>query len=289
MKKVNGILIAAVVLLLLLFNSVKVVTYNNEYTLIKQFGQITRVQSEPGLSFKVPLIQSVQKLPNHEMCYDIPISTITTADKKIMKVDSFVLWEITDPVKYVSSLGGTQSNAETKLNNIVYSAMKAVFSSNNQSSIISGRDGKLANDITAKIGNQLDQYGIRVSKVETKMLDLPDENREAVYKRMISERNSIAAEYNSRGLANYQKIINDTDKTTRIMLAEANKQANQLAGEAEAEYMRILSSAYNNPGKADFYNFQLSLEALKNSLKGENKTIILDENSDLARALMGVG
>ena len=278
-----------VIVAILIFNSVKVITHNSEYTLIKQFGQIVRVESDPGLSFKIPVIQSVQKLPNYELCYDIPVSTITTADKKLMNVDSFVLWKIVDPVKYMQSLGGSMTNANTKLNNTVYSAMKAVFSANTQTTIIDGRDGELAQLITDKLGTQLDAYGIKVSKVETKMLDLPDENRESVYNRMISERNSIAAEYTSKGEANYQKIINETDKEVAITLAKAEADATKLEGEGEAEYMRILSEAYNSESRSDFYNFQLGLNAMKDSLvNSKDKTLILDEKSDLAKVLMGV-
>ena len=158
---------------------------------------------------------------------------------------------------------------------------------NHQADVISGRDGKLAEMITEKIGSSLDSYGIKVKKVETKLLDLPDSNKEAVYQRMISERQNIAAGYIADGEYQSNVIKNSTDKEVSIIISEAQAQAEKIRAEGEAEYMRILSGAYNDEGKADYYNYIRSLDALKASLKGDNKTIILDENSELAKILRG--
>jgi membrane protease subunit HflC len=131
-------------------------------------------------------------------------------------------------------------------------------------------------------------YGIEILTAEIKALDLPDDNKNAVYERMISERKNIAAGYTAQGNANAKKIRNETDKQVTITLAEAEKTAEQTIAEGEAEYMKILSSAYNNEEKADFYNYIRSLDALKASLKGDDKTIMLDKDSELARILYGV-
>lgn len=279
--------IIAAVIALFLFQASVVETYNDEYILIKQFGKVVRVVSEPGISFKIPFVQNTQSIPNYEMIYDLVPSEVNTKDKKVMVVDSFALWEVTDPLKYLSSLGANRANAETRIGNIVYNSVKNVISATDQADIISGRDGKLAEMITDNIGNSLDSYGIGVIKVETKRLDLPDSNKESVYQRMISERKNIAAGYTADGEYESTVIKNETDKQVSITLSEAKAKAEQIKAEGEAKYMEILSNAYNDAEKADFYNYVRSLDALKASLQGGNKTIILDKDSELARILQG--
>lgn len=278
--------VVCVMLLVFLGNSM-VSTYSDEYKLILQFGRVVKVIDSPGLSFKIPFIQTTQSVPNYEMIYDLVPSEVNTKDKKVMVTDSFALWTITDPLKYLSRLGANKTNAESRISVVVYNAVKNVISSTDQADVISGRDGKLAQMITDKIGDSLDSYGIHVKKVETKMLDLPDSNKESVYQRMISERQNIAAKYVADGEYQSNVIKNSTDKEVSVIISEAEAKAEKIRAEGEAEYMRILSNAYNDEGKAEYYNYIRSLDALKASLKGENKTIILNQDSELARILQG--
>lgn len=289
MKKAgrSALLILIFIFALVLVKSSMVSTYNDEYKLILQFGKVVRVMDEPGLSFKIPFIQTTQSIPNYEMIYDLVPSEVNTRDKKVMVTDSFALWSITDPLKYLSRLGANKANAESRISVVVYNAVKNVISSTDQADVISGRDGKLAEMITQKIGDSLDSYGITVKKVETKMLDLPDSNKEAVYQRMISERQNIAAGYIADGQYESNVIKNSTDREVSVLISEAKAQAEKIRAEGEAEYMRILSGAYNDESKADYYNYLRSLDALKASLKGSNKTIILNGDSELARILQG--
>lgn len=289
MKKTGKRIIGIVVLLLIvvLLQGSMVSTYNDEYKLVLQFGKVVRVVETPGLSFKIPFLQTTQSIPNYEMIYDLIPSEVNTRDKKVMVTDSFALWSVTDPLAYLSRLGANKANAESRISVVVYNAVKNVISSTDQADVISGRDGKLAEMITEKIGSSLDSYGIKVKKVETKLLDLPDSNKEAVYQRMISERQNIAAGYIADGEYQSNVIKNSTDKEVSIIISEAQAQAEKIRAEGEAEYMRILSGAYNDEEKADYYNYIRSLDALKASLKGDNKTIILDENSELAKILRG--
>lgn len=289
MKKLSKSIIAVVVLVLALvtLSSSIVSTYNDEYKLVLQFGKVVEVIDEPGLSFKIPFIQTTQSIPNYEMIYDLVPSEVNTRDKKVMVTDSFALWSVTDPLAYLSRLGANKANAESRISVVVYNAVKNVISSTDQADVISGRDGKLAEMITEKIGDSLDSYGITVKKVETKMLDLPDSNKEAVYQRMISERQNIAAGYIADGEYESNVIKNSTDREVSVLISEAKAQAEKIRAEGEAEYMRILSEAYNDESKAEYYNYIRSLDALKLSLKGSNKTIILNEDSELARILQG--
>lgn len=289
MKKLSTSIVTVVVLILavITLSSSIVSTYNDEYKLILQFGKVVKVIDEPGLSFKIPFIQTTQSIPNYEMIYDLVPSEVNTKDKKVMVTDSFALWSVTDPLEYLSRLGANKANAESRISVVVYNAVKNVISSTDQADVISGRDGKLAEQITETIGDALDSYGITVKKVETKMLDLPDSNKEAVYQRMISERQNIAAGYVADGEYESNVIKNSTDREVSVLISEAKAQAEKIRAEGEAEYMSILSKAYNDESKADYYNYLRSLDALKASLKGSNKTIILNEDSELARILQG--
>lgn len=138
------------------------------------------------------------------------------------------------------------------------------------------------------IGNQCDQYGIELSDVKIKVLDLPDENKEAVYNRMVTERNNIAAAYKAQGESEAQIIRNTTDKEVSVMLSEAQAKADATVAEGEAEYMRILSEAYNDEGKADFYLYSLQLDTIKESVTNGNTTIFLDKDSPVAQIFSGV-
>ncbi|MDD3242144.1 MAG: protease modulator HflC [Eubacteriales bacterium] len=278
-----GIIAAIIALAVLIVGSgCFVVTQPNEYIMIQQFGRIVDVKTESGLSYKLPFIQSTKSIPKEVLLYDLPISDVITKDKKTMVADSFVLWQVTDPLKFLQTLNGNTANAEARISTIVYNSMKNVISSLSQADIISGRD-TLAAAIMSNIGNGLEQYGVRLVAVETKHLDLPDDNKQAVYERMISERNNIAASYQAEGESEAKKIRTETDTTITVKISQANADAEKIISEGEAEYMRILSEAYADQSRADFYTFVRALDAAKLSLKGSDNILILSPDSPLAQ------
>lgn len=284
MKKRKFVIpIIILVAVLLAAGSGMVVTYPNEFTVIKQFGKIVDIRETAGLSFKIPVIQSAEKIENEVLLYDLAVSDVMTKDKKSMIADCFALWRIEDPQKYTQTLSAQKSNAEFRIDTIVYNSLKNVISSMSQEEVISGRDGELTAAIMDNIGNTLSQYGIQLLAVETKSLDLPDENKEAVYERMISERNNIAATYQAEGQEEAKEIANKTKAEIIVMQSEADATAEETIAKGEAEYMRILSNAYNDPEKADFYLFLRSLDAAKLTMTGNNKTLIIDETSPIAQ------
>jgi len=288
MKKGLGVFAGFIVVVALFLGlSCMVVTGENEYKLVRQFGKIDHVESEAGLSFKLPFIQTVDSLPKYIQIYDLAPSDVITRDKKTMITNSYVLWQITDPIKFAQTLNGSIGNAENRINTVVYNSIKNIISSLSQEEVISGRDGELTAAILKNMGNTFDQYGIKVLTVETKQLDLPADNKTAVYERMISERENIAATYTAEGTSEAQIIKNTTDKEVSIMISEAEKQAEILKAEGEAEYMKILSDAYSDESKTDFYSFVRSLDAVKASITGDNKTVILSEDSPIAQIFNG--
>ena len=285
MKK-KVIIIPIVVMTLIIGLSSMVITKPGEYRVIKQFGKIVRVEendgSSHGVSFKIPFVQSETVISSKVKLSDLPVSDVMTSDKKSMIADCFVLWNIEEPVKFIQKLSGSQQNAESRISSNVYNALKNVISSLTQEEVISGRDGELAALLTEKLGTNLESYGIKVEKIETKMLDLPDENKDAVYNRMISERNNIAASYTAQGEQQAQEIKNDTNEKVTVLLAQAQKQADTIIAEGEAQYMKILSDAYNDESKADFYGFVRQLDAVKTTLAKGEHTIVLDKESPIA-------
>ena len=264
-----------------------VITKENEYKVIRQFGKIDHVQTQAGVSFKIPFLQTESSLPKQILVYDLSPSDVITKDKKTMITDSYVLWKITDPIKFAQTLNSSIGNAESRIDTVVYNSIKNIIGSWPQEEVISGRDGELSEAIMVSVGDKFNQYGLEVLAIETKQLDLPNDNKEAVYERMISERGNIAATYTAEGDAEAQKIRNTTDKEVSIILSEAQKQAEVLKAEGEAEYMRILSETYKDESRTDFYSFVRSLDALKESVTGENKTVILDKNSPIAQIFNG--
>lgn len=318
-KKGKGMLAVLFLLVLAVVgaNSL-VITKENQYKLIRRFGRVERVIATSGLSFKMPFVESVDVIPNQLLLYDLPASDVITSDKKTMIVDSYVLWQVNDPLKFAQTLSGSVSNAERRIDTIVYNATKNTISNMKQDEVIVSRDGKmtitvdegetnvtnndmvlsepkeevieitsLTEEIMTQINHVEEQYGIEIVVVDVKKLDLPDDNKQAVYARMISERENIAAQYTAEGKSEAKMIENTTDKEVSIMLSDAQAQAEATIAEGEAEYMRILSDAYANPEKMDFYSFVRALDAIKGSITGDNKTIILSDDSPVAQIFNG--
>ena len=284
MKIIKRVLLVIIVFAIVIVGASSiVVTRENEYSLIRQFGRVDHVVSTAGVSFKIPFIQSVDTLPRQTLLYDLSPSDVITSDKKTMICDSYILWHITDPLKFAQTLNSSIANAESRLDAIVYNSTKNVISSTSQDDVISGRHGALSQAVIDNIGDSLDQYGIELLSFETKKLDLPSDNKAAVYERMISERDNIAATYTAEGSSEAQIIRNSTDMEVTVMLSEAQKEAEILIAEGEAEYMRILSEAYADESRQDFYSFVRSLDALKISMQGGNKTVILSPDSPIAQ------
>ena len=289
MKKKILIGVIALVLVIVAFSSMYTVR-ENEYACTFRFSEIVSTTADAGLHFKIPFIDSVKYFPKATQLYDIPPSAVITSDKQNMTVDCYILWNIKEPQQFYRALGTTVV-AEERLDAITYTALKIALGNLKQSDIINMNDGGERNDIyesiTTTVNAQAQAYGIEVEDVKIKRFDLPESNQKAVYTRMISERNQMAEKYAANGNFEASKIRNDVDKQVNIMVSNAEAEAAVLEAEGEAEYMRMLAEAYNSSEKQEFYEFILALDALKASLTGDNKTIILDKESELAKILMG--
>ena len=329
-KKKLIIAIIAVIALFIISSEVCYTTYENEYSVVKQFGKIVATNDTAGLRTKIPFAQTVSYVPKARQIYDLPASEVITSDKKTMLVDAYVLWNVTDAKAYTQTLNASTYTAQGRIDVIVYNAIKTTISSMSQEDLIASRDSKMTiettiseledieiNDIASSetdeegniiengksdsdsevivisdlllkcIGSQCDQYGIKITDVKIKVLDLPDENKDAVYTRMITERNNIASAYKAQGESEAQIIRNTTDAEVSVMLSKAQATADATVAEGEAEYMKILSEVYNEEDKADFYLYSLQLDALKKSVTNGNTTIFLDESNPVAEIFQG--
>lgn len=289
MKKT--IIIAVIVALVLIIGANSVFTVaENQYACTVRFSKIIDTTSNAGLHFKIPFIDSVKYFSKATTLYDIPPSEVLTSDKQNMTVDCYILWKITDPLKFYRTLG-SKSVAEDRLNDLTYNELKKVMGTLAQADIINMDDGAKRNDIYEGISTTVNavakSYGIEVEDIKIKRFDLPESNLNAVYSRMISERNQIAEKYTADGNYEASIIKNDVDKQVNIIVSNAEAEAAKLVAEGEAEYMRMLAEAYDSADKKEFYEFTLALDALKQSLKGNEKTVILDGESDLAKILTG--
>ena len=289
MKKSGIVIIILLLAAFLALNSMFTVR-ENEYACTVRFSKIIDTTDEAGLHFKIPFIDSVKYFTKATQLYDIPPSEVLTSDKQNMTVDCYILWNISNPKLFYQTLGSA-AYAEQRLDALTYNQLKTVMGTLAQSDIINMEEGGKRNEIYEKISTDVDAlaatYGIHVEDVKIKQFDLPESNLNAVYNRMISERNQMAEKYTADGNYEASIIRNDVDKQVDITVSNAEAEAAKLEAEGEAEYMRMLAEAYDTADKKSFYEFTLALDALKASLNGEEKTVILDGNSELAKILMG--
>lgn len=263
----------------------------NEYAYVVRFSKVEQVEEKAGLHFKIPFIDSVQYFPKNIQLYDLAPSDVLTSDSKAMSVDSYVLWKISDPMTFYKSLGSI-SEAQVRLDAATYNALKNIISTMSQDSIITPSVDDGRNDLNVTVCDQVKSattdYGIEITDVKIKRFDLPEENETAVYQRMISDRNQIAEKYRAEGESEATIMKNEVDKQVNIIISDANAQAEEIVAQGESEYMKLLADTFNTAEKEEFYIFMRSLETLKASLTGEQKTVILGSDSELAKILQGI-
>ena len=292
MKKKSIIIltIIAIFVLITAFSSCYCVN-ENEYAYVIRFSKIERIEKSAGLHFKIPFMDSVKFFPKNIQLYDLAPSDVLTSDSKTMSVDSYVLWKISDPMTFYKTLGSIPE-AQNRLDAATYNALKNIIGTMSQDSIITPSVDDGRNDLKVVVHEQVKSsttdYGIEITDVKIKRFDLPTENEEAVYQRMISDRNQTAEKYRAEGSSEATKMKNDVDKQVNIIVSDAKAQAEEIVAEGEKQYIKLLAETFNTVEKENFYIFMRSLDTLKTSLTGEQKTIILGADSELAKILQGL-
>lgn len=259
-----------------------------EYKVVRQFGEVVRIEDQPGLSYKVPFIQSVTTLPKYQMVYDIPPAEINTKDKKRMLADHYAVWRIDDPQKMIAN-ARTFQQAEAIMGELIFSAIRAELGQLDFEEIIndeSSSRGNFNEFVLERVNEALtrNEYGILLTDVRMKRTDLPEENEQAVYRRMISERHSIAQDYLSQGDAEANRVRANTDREVKETIATATADANEIIGEGEAEAARIYNDAFGRD--PEFYQLYRTLQSYEKTI-GDETVIVLPSDSPYARILMG--
>lgn len=276
-------LVLVVIIALVVISNAYFVVHPNEYGVVSQFGAVVDVKSEPGLYLKVPFVQQASTLPQTVLLYDLPVSDMISADKTTLIADCFAIWEISDPRLFIETLSGSIANAEGRINANVYNALKTVMSSMTQAEIISGRDGRLVAAIMDNIGNSFDRYGIHLIAVETKKIDLPDDNKTAVFNRMISERNNIAAAYLAEGESEAKEIRNEADKKAPDHAGGGGGPGGHHPGGGRRGVYAHPQRGVRLPGGGGVLHLHDRPGRPRESMTGEEKTLILDGDSPIAQ------
>lgn len=264
------------------------VVKENEYKVVRQFGEVIKYQDKPGLYVKIPFIQSVTTLPKNLMIHDMSEEEINTLDKKRIIIDNYAVWRVTDPKALITN-ARSLVNAEARMEEFIYSVLRTELGQINYDNIINDENserGSLSERITKKVNEllQTDNYGIEVVDVRIRRTDLPAENEESVYKRMISDRESIAQKYLSEGDAEKNRIVANTDRQVQEMISTAKKEAAMIIAEGEAEAARIYNEAFSKD--PEFYQLYRTLETYKKTI-GDDTVIIIPSDSPYAKLLAG--
>lgn len=264
------------------------VVKEDEYRVVRQFGEITRIIDEPGLNMKIPFIQSVTSLPKNQMTYNVSEAEINTKDKKRIIIDNYAVWKITDARKMISNARNI-INAESRMEEFIYSVIRNEMGQLDYVDVVNDENssrGSLNDRVTAKVNEFLDEgnFGIEVIDVRMKRIDLPEENEHSIYTRMISERDSTAQTYLSEGDAKKKIIEAETDREVQEMLAKAKKDAAIVHAEGEAEAAKVYNNAFSKD--PEFYNLYRTLQSYSKTI-GDDTVIIMPADSPYAKILTG--
>lgn len=277
-------IISIVVALFLIRSSVFIVK-EGEYKVVTQFGEFVRISAEPGLRFKYPFIEAVVSLPKYQKVYDSKPTPILTKDKKPILVDNYTVWRIDDPEQFLRTLKSVEYG-EGRIDAAVYNVVRRKLSEVDYGNIISENTsrGDLNTEITEEVTKLMvdSKYGIKIIDVRIKRTDLPEENKQSVYNRMISDRQSIAAGYLSEGDEESKKITSKADRDVVELKAQAESDAKKIVAEGEQAAAKIYNDSYGkNP---EFYNLYRTLESYLTTLKGE-PVIMIPANSPYVKYL----
>jgi len=259
-----------------------------QFALVFQLGEVKQVITEPGLNFKVPLIQNVRYFDKRILTLDNPDpERFITSEKKNVLVDSYIKWRIVDPKAYYTSVGGDESRAKIRLNQTVNAGLREEFGKRTVHDVVSGERDKVMEDMRAKADADARKIGVQIVDVRLKRVELPNEVSEAVYRRMEAERKRVANELRSEGSAEAEKIRADADKQREIIIAEAYRDAQKIKGEGDAKAAAIYGQAMGS--SPEFYAFTRSLEAYRASFKNKSDVLVVEPNSDFFKYMRSVG
>jgi membrane protease subunit HflC len=278
-----SILIGLVVLVAIVSNALYVVNERERAVLLK-FGEVVSTDIEPGLHFKIPVVNDVRRFESRLITLDSSPQRYLTAEKKALIVDSFVKWQVADAGKYYTATGGDEFSANSLLASRVDNGLRNKFGERTVYEVVSGERDALMAEITEELDRiALNELGIHVLDVRVKGIDLPPEVSNAVYARMSTEREREARDHRSRGRELAEGIEADADRQNTVIEANAYREAQQIRGEGDAIAAEIYANAFNQD--QEFYSFYRSIAAYKSSFAGKEDLLVIDPESDFFRYL----
>ena len=280
MKK-GTLLIIIIVVILVLANLSLFIVDETKQAIILQFGKPIRTIGEPGLNWKLPLIQNVVFFEDRLLVYDAVPTEIITKDKKTLIVDNYARWKIVDPLKFLQTVRDL-NGAQARLDDIIYSELRVDLGLFDMSEIVSERREGIMKRVTEISNEKANTYGIEIVDVRIKRVDLPPENEKYIFDRMKAERERIAKQYRAEGQEESAKIIAETEREKTVILAEAYKTVQTLKGEGDAEAVKIYAESFNQD--PEFYKFYRTLEAYRNTFK-DKTTVLLSTDSEFLKYL----
>ena len=259
-----------------------------QYAVVFQLGEVKRAIAEPGLYFKMPMVQNVRYFEKRIITLDnAEPERFITSEKKNVLVDSYIKWRIVDPKLYYISVGGDESRAKTRLNQTVNAGLREEFGKRTVHDVVSGERDKIMDQMREKADSDARKIGVQIVDVRLKRVELPTEVSDAVYRRMEAERKRVANELRSEGAAEAEKIRADDDRQREIIIAEAYRDAQKIKGEGDAKATSTYAQAFGqNP---EFYAFYRSLEAYRGSFKSKNDVLVVEPNSEFFKYMKSTG
>jgi modulator of FtsH protease HflC len=281
MNRIVAFLVGLVIVAVIVRASTFIVD-QRQYAIVFQLGQITRVVTEPGLYFRIPLLQNVEYQDNRILTIDTPVADrVQTSEKKNLLIDSFVRWRITDPRAFRVSFPAGERAAEERITTLVRDALNQAVNKRTVNEITSRQRDKAMEEIRVAVQESVKGLGVDIVDVRLKRVDFVPEISESVYRRMEAERKRVANEQRSIGAAESEKIRADADRQREVLLAEAYREAQKIKGEGDAKASAIYAQAFGqNP---DFARFYRSLEAYRTTFRTRNDLLVIDPSSEFFR------
>jgi len=252
-----------------------------EQVIITQFGEFKRTVNSPGLTYKLPFMQTVNRFDRRILVSDAPNAEYLTQDKKRLVADPVTRWRISDPLQFYKTVRD-ESGARARLDDLVFSELRREVASHTFGVVIGSKREAIMEAVAATAREKAREFGIEIVDVRVKRADLPREVQSSVFARMQAEREREAKRYRSEGEEEAAKLRAETDKERTIILATAEQQAQKLRGEGDATATRIYADAYGKD--PEFYTFLRSLQAYE-LFVGKRSTLFLSAESDLFRYL----
>jgi membrane protease subunit HflC len=271
-----AVLIVLFVLAIVAYSSMFTVQ-QTEQALVVRFGKPVDVVTEPGLNFKVPFTDSVISIDKRILDLENPSQEVIAADQKRLVVDAFARYRIKDALRFYTSVGSIQA-ANLQLTTLLNASLRRVLGEVNFIAVVRDEREKLMGRIRDQLDKEADGYGIQVVDVRIRRADLPEQNSQAVYQRMQTERQREAAEFRAQGAQKGQEIRSKADRESTVIVAEANSTAEQTRGAGDAERNRLFAEAYNQD--KDFFAFYRSMSAYENGLKSNDTRFLLRPDSE---------